>query len=197
MNSALAAASPTTWALAKRCKCWRCSKNAARLGEALACQFKARQEDVPGRVIGPTLIVVPKSLVFNWVEEAKRFTPKLKVLNFTGLDRRTLIPTIPEHDVVITTYSTMRLEIEKLREHEFDYVILDEVQAIKNSQSQAAKASLLLKGRRRLAMSGTPIENHLGELASLLEFLNPGLLGSVSQTKRSLCQRAAGDSALG
>lgn len=142
---------------------------------------KDEKKSTQSQLIGPSLIVVPKSLVFNWVEEAKRFTPKLKVLNFTGLDRRTLISAIPEHDVVITTYSTMRLEIEKLREQEFDYVILDEAQAIKNSQSQAAKASLLLKGRRRLAMSGTPIENHLGELASLLEFLNPGLLGSVAK----------------
>ncbi len=81
-------------------------------------------------------------------------------------------------DLVLTTYGTLRRDIEALRQVEFDYVILDEAQAIKNAGSQTAKAARLLRGRHRLALSGTPIENHLGELWSLLEFLNPGLLGS-------------------
>lgn len=131
----------------------------------------------------PSLVVVPKSLVFNWVSEAEKFAPKLRVLNYTGKERLGL-EDLSEVDLVVTTYGTMRLDIEKLREVEFEYLILDEAQAIKNASSQAAKAARLLKGRHRLALSGTPIENHLGELWSLFEFLNPGLLGSSTAFTR-------------
>src|SRR5205807_955068 len=88
-------------------------------------------------------------------------------------------------DVVLTTYATMRLDIVRLAEVEFEYVILDESQAIKNATSQVAKASRLLRGRHRLALSGTPIENHLGELWSLFEFLNPGLLGTAGRFRHA------------
>ncbi|MGD9645911.1 MAG: SNF2-related protein [Pirellulales bacterium] len=126
---------------------------------------------------GPSLVVVPRSLVFNWIEEARRFTPELRVLNYTGLERRAARDCLSEHDVVITTYGTLRRDVAELRNFDFDYAILDEAQAIKNSNSQAAKACRLLKSRRRLAITGTPVENHLGELWSLFEFLNPGMLG--------------------
>jgi superfamily II DNA or RNA helicase len=125
----------------------------------------------------PSLVVVPRSLVFNWIEEARRFTPELKVLNYTGLDRAAAWDQLKDQNLVITTYGTVRRDIVKLREFEFDYVILDEAQAIKNAASQAAKACRLLPARRRLALTGTPVENHLGELWSLFEFLNPGMLG--------------------
>ncbi len=125
----------------------------------------------------PSLVVVPRSLVFNWIEEARRFTPELKVLNYTGLDRNAAWDQLQDQNLVITTYGTVRRDIVKLREVEFDYVILDEAQAIKNATSQAAKACRLLAARRRLALTGTPVENHLGELWSLFEFLNPGMLG--------------------
>ncbi len=131
----------------------------------------------------PSLVVVPKSLVFNWVAEAAKFTPTLRVLNFTGKERVGL-EDLAEIDLVVTTYGTMRNDIEKLREIDFEYLILDEAQAIKNSTAQAAKAARLLKGRHRLAMSGTPIENHIGELWSLFEFLNPGLLGNSTAFQR-------------
>ncbi|MCE9545292.1 MAG: DEAD/DEAH box helicase [Planctomycetia bacterium] len=124
-----------------------------------------------------SLIVVPRSLVFNWVEEAKRFTPKLRVLNYTGLARRDVLKDLSQYDLVVTTYGTLRRDVAELREMEFDYVILDEAQAIKNANSQATKACRLVRGRHRLAMTGTPVENHLGELWSLMEFLNPGMLG--------------------
>jgi superfamily II DNA or RNA helicase len=124
-----------------------------------------------------SLVVVPRSLVFNWIEEARRFAPELKVLNYTGLDRNAAFDQLKDHNLVITTYGTVRRDIVKLREVEFDYVILDEAQAIKNASSQAAKACRLLPARRRLALTGTPVENHLGELWSLFEFLNPGMLG--------------------
>jgi SNF2 family DNA or RNA helicase len=126
---------------------------------------------------GPSLVIVPRSLVFNWMEEARRFTPKLKVLNYTGLDRKAAWDQMNDHDLIVTTYGTVRRDILKLRDVAFDYAILDESQAIKNASSQAAKVCRLLRARRRLAMTGTPVENHLGELWSLFEFLNPGMLG--------------------
>jgi superfamily II DNA or RNA helicase len=127
----------------------------------------------------PSLAVVPRSLVFNWIEEAKRFTPDLRVLDYTGIQRRPLMDSFDKYDLVITTYGTMQRDIVQLKDIRFDYAILDESQAIKNAQSQRAKASRLLKANNRLAMTGTPVENHLGELWSLLEFLNPGMLGTA------------------
>ena len=132
----------------------------------------------------PSLVVVPKSLVFNWIEEAKRFAPKLRVGNYTGTERKSLLGTLDQYDLLITTYGSMRIDIVELKEIVFDYVILDESQAIKNANAQAAKAARLLNGRNRLAMTGTPIENHLGELWSLFEFLNPGMLGRSTAFKR-------------
>ena len=126
---------------------------------------------------GPALVVAPRSLVFNWVEEARRFTPKLRVLNYTGLERAAQLEKLSEFDLLVTTYGTLRQDIVKLRDVEFDYAILDEAQAIKNAASQSSKACRLLNARRRLAMTGTPVENHLGELWALFEFLNPGMLG--------------------
>ncbi len=132
----------------------------------------------------PSLSIVPRSLVFNWMQEAEKFTPRLRVLDYTGPARHAMRETFRDYDLVITTYGTLRTDIAELAQFEFDYVILDEAQAIKNSDSQAAKAARLLRGRHRLAMSGTPIENHIGELWSIFEFLNPGMLGAGSVFKR-------------
>ena len=128
----------------------------------------------------PSLVVVPRSLIFNWLAEAERFTPELRVINHTGLGRAQAEDGFAEHDLVLTTYGTLRRDAALLHQVEWDYVILDEAQAIKNADSQSAKAVRLLRGRHRLALSGTPVENHLGELWSLLDFLNPGLLGASS-----------------
>ncbi len=136
-----------------------------------------QQRPAFGANSGPSLVVVPRSLVFNWIEEARRFTPQLRVLNYTGADRHAADGQLDDHDLVVTTYGTLRRDIEQLRHHTFDYAILDEAQAIKNASSQAAKACRLLRAGRRLAMTGTPVENHLGELWSLFEFLNPGMFG--------------------
>jgi|LakMenEpi03Aug12_release.lakeMendotaPanAssembly.Ray.scaffolds.fasta_scaffold31049_4 superfamily II DNA or RNA helicase len=134
----------------------------------------------------PSLVVVPKSLVFNWIEEARKFAPALRVLNHTGQARREAGGGIADHDVVITTYGTLRRDIVDLRETEFDYVVLDEAQSIKNAASQAAKACRLLRARHRLALTGTPVENHIGELWSIFEFLNPGQLGSAARLRKFL-----------
>jgi superfamily II DNA or RNA helicase len=134
----------------------------------------------------PSLVVVPKSLIFNWIEEARKFAPSLRVLNFTGNTRTDAATELTDHDLVLTTYGTLRRDIMQHRETEFDYVILDEAQSIKNAASQAAKACRLLKARHRLAVTGTPVENHIGELWSIFEFLNPGQLGSATRLKKFL-----------
>jgi len=129
---------------------------------------------------GPAIVVVPKSLVFNWQQEAARFTPQLRLLKHTGIDRKKGSAHFQNYDLIITTYGTLRRDAVQFQDAEFDFVILDEAQAIKNARTGAAKAARLLKGKHRLALSGTPIENHLGELWSLFEFLNPGMLGAAS-----------------
>ena len=143
----------------------------------------------------PTLVVVPKSLVFNWIEEARKFAPGLRVLNHTGNARLDETGSLSDWDVVLTTYGTLRRDIVRHREIEFDYVVLDEAQSIKNAGSQAAKACRLLRARHRLALTGTPVENHIGELWSIFEFLNPGQLGSASRLKQFLAGGRGGGAA--
>ena len=140
---------------------------------ALLVSREAERGDAPRA----SLVVAPRSVVFNWIDEAKRFAPKLRTLDYTGIGRSAADLATGQHDLVLTTYGTLRRDAAMLSKVPFDYVILDESQAIKNATSQAAKAARLLSGRHRLALSGTPIENHLGELWSLFEFLNPGMLG--------------------
>lgn len=144
---------------------------------------------------GTSLVVVPRSLVFNWEQEAARFTPKLKVLVHGGPERQRGAEHLEDYDLVLTTYGTLRRDVAEWRDFEFDYAVLDEAQAVKNARTESAKAARLLRARHRLAMTGTPIENRLAELWSLLEFLNPGLLGRMS-VFGALVQRldAPGDS---
>ncbi len=129
---------------------------------------------------GPSLVIMPRSLVFNWKQEAARFTPQLRILDHTGLGRLKPGEHFQDFDVILTTYGTLRNDVVEFKDVVFDYCILDESQAIKNANSQSAKAVRLLQAHHRLAMSGTPVENHLGELWSLFEYLNPGMLGQAS-----------------
>lgn len=145
----------------------------------------ARREAVAGGDRYPSLVVAPRSVVFNWRQEAARFTPGLRVLEYVGTSRSALRDTFGEHDVVLTTYGTLRRDVEALSATQFDYVVLDESQAIKNAASVSAKTTRVLNAQHRLALSGTPIENHLGELWSLFEFLNPGLLGRAAAFQRT------------
>jgi superfamily II DNA or RNA helicase len=133
---------------------------------------------------GVSLVVVPNSLVFNWQQEAARFAPQLRVWVHAGSDRRRDGEHFAGFDLVITTYGILRRDVTELSRIPFDYVILDEAQAIKNATTVSAKAARLLRAQHRIAMSGTPVENRLTELWSLLEFLNPGLLGSTSGFSR-------------
>lgn len=140
---------------------------------------------------GPSLVVLPRSLVFNWKQEAARFTPALKVLDFTGMDR--ILRDFAAYDLVLTTYGTLRRDVPRLKDVEFDYIVLDEAQAVKNASTEAAKSVRLLRSRHRLALSGTPVENHLGELWSLFEFLNPGMLGAASVFQQNVARGKAID----
>ncbi len=126
---------------------------------------------------GPTLVVAPKSLVSNWAGEAAKFAPGLAVRVYAGIGRRKDTQALAGDGLVLTSYGTMREDIELLSSVRWGCVILDEAQAIKNSGSQTAKAARLLQGDRRLAMTGTPVENRLEDLWSIYEFLNPGMLG--------------------
>ncbi len=124
-----------------------------------------------------SLVVMPKSLLFNWAAEVDKFAPTLKHHTYYGTARN--LKTAKKAQVIFTTYATMRNDIEKLKEIDWHYVILDESQNIKNIQTQTTKAVMLLNAKHRLALSGTPIENNLGELYSLFRFLNPGMFGSL------------------
>jgi len=132
-----------------------------------------------GLCVGSSLVVAPRSLIFNWKEEAAKFAPQLKVLDHTGIGRAKSAESFADYDLILTTYGTLRKDAVFMKDVDFDYVVLDEAQAVKNAASESAKAARLLNGRHRLALSGTPVQNHLGELWSLFEFLNPGMLGTA------------------
>ena len=125
------------------------------------------------------LLVLPRSLIFNWEREAAKFTPGLRLLNHAHATRAKDLAQFDEYDLVLTTYGILLRDIELLRQHQFHYVILDEAQAIKNPVSQSAKAVRLLNSDHRLSLTGTPVENSTLELWSQLSFLNPGLLGNL------------------
>ncbi|MEB3330627.1 MAG: SNF2-related protein [Candidatus Sericytochromatia bacterium] len=127
---------------------------------------------------GPSLLVAPTSVVYNWEQEIARFAPDLRVLVLHGQDRHSRFEELPEADVVITSYGLLQRDRSVLLEQPFNYAILDEAQKIKNPRSQAAKMACRIRARRRLCLTGTPIENNLLEFWSLFNFLMPGLLGT-------------------
>ncbi|HEY0323593.1 MAG TPA: SNF2-related protein [Pyrinomonadaceae bacterium] len=126
-----------------------------------------------------SLLVVPRSLIFNWEREAARFTPRLRILNHATPERTEDISDFDDYDLVLTTYGLLRRDVEILMHYDFNYLILDEAQAIKNPLAETAKAVRLLRGAHRLTLTGTPVENNTLELWSQFAFLNPGLLGNV------------------
>ena len=127
------------------------------------------------KVHKPSLVIVPRSLIFNWQAEAEKFCPDLKTLNYTGLSRKKHRKHFQDYQVIITTYGTLKNDVQILRETEFDYCILDEAQAIKNADTSNSKSVRLINAQNKVSMSGTPIENHLGELWSQFRFLNPAM----------------------
>ncbi len=132
----------------------------------------------------PSLLLVPKSLIYNWVNEAHKFVPQLKVLEFTGGSRLDLIKSFPLYDIIIAGYGTLRLDAPELSKIKFNYIILDESQTIKNSTSKTYQSIMMLDCRHRLALTGTPLENSLTDLWSQMNFINPDLLGSLASFKK-------------
>jgi non-specific serine/threonine protein kinase len=125
------------------------------------------------------MVVCPTTLMFNWENEIKKFTPNLTYRIHHGGERERDKKIFEDHDVIITTYGTLRSDIKFMLETEFDYVVLDESQAIKNPQSKVTKAACLLNAKNRLCMSGTPLQNNTFDVYAQMNFLNPGMLGSV------------------
>lgn len=135
--------------------------------------------------LGPALVVVPKSVVTNWQEEVARFAPELEVVVFENpAEREALIQEARPGQIVLVNYGMLGSLAQALKSRHWSSMVLDEAQQIKNAGTQRAKLLFQLDGDFRLALSGTPIENHLGELWSLFAFINPGLLGSLSEFKR-------------
>lgn len=125
------------------------------------------------------LVICPTSLMHNWSSEIKKFTPDMKSMMHHGAKRSGDAEELKKYDVVITTYGTLRSDIKLLNQINFDYAVMDESQAIKNPLSQVAKASLQLQAKNRLALSGTPVQNNTFDLYAQMNFLNPGMLGSI------------------
>jgi superfamily II DNA or RNA helicase len=141
-------------------------------------------EKAQGRLDKPALIVAPVSVIGNWQQEIRRFTPELKVLTLHGARRHELFAAIERSDVVITGYPLLQIDSEILLARTFSFVILDEAQMIKNPRAKVSQMARSLRADHRLCLTGTPLENHLGELWSLFEFLQPGLLGDERQFQR-------------
>lgn len=145
------------------------------LGKTVQVLARFVQRREQGLAEGPSLVVAPRSVVHHWREQAARFAPTLEVAEYSGAGRN--FEGVRQAHVVLVTYGTLRQDADAFADAPWDLVVLDESQQIKNAASQTAAAARGLKARARLALSGTPVENHLGELASLMAFLNPGLLG--------------------
>lgn len=152
------------------------------LGKTIQTLAHFQHEKEKGRLKKASLILVPTSLVGNWLEEANRFTPDLRVLVFHGSGRH--CDNFDGYDLVISTYGLIQRDKTRFLNYEFYYLILDEAQSIKNSRAKTTQMIQQLQGEHRLCLSGTPLENHLGELWSLFHFLMPGLLGDAKQFRQ-------------
>jgi superfamily II DNA or RNA helicase len=154
------------------------------LGKTVQTLAHCLLEKEAGRLDRPALIVAPTSLMANWRHEAARFAPGLRVLTLHGPQRKADFGRIAEHDLVLTTYPLLARDREALEAQAFHLVVLDEAQTIKNPRTGAAQVARALDTRHRLCLTGTPMENHLGELWSLFHFLSPGFLGDQQQFRR-------------
>lgn len=147
------------------------------LGKTLQALSYIQLEKEVGRLQHrPVLVIAPTSLMFNWKNEAEKFCPTLKVLTLQGLDRKQHFRNIPNADVVLTTYPLLPFDKEMLLKHRFHTIFLDEAQYIKNAKAKTTLIASQLKADNRFCLTGTPLENHLGEIWSLFNFLMPGFL---------------------
>ncbi len=154
------------------------------LGKTVQTLAHLLVEKQSGRMDRPSLVIAPTSLIFNWRAEAARFAPALKVLTLHGPDRASRFDEVREADLVLTTYPLLARDLEPLTAQSYHLLILDEAQAIKNPRTQVSHAVRRLEASHRLCLTGTPMENHLGELWSVFDFLLPGLLGTHRQFRR-------------
>lgn len=138
------------------------------------------QSEKEAGVKAPTLLVMPTSLLYNWDLEARRFTPDLKIFMYTGTYREKNTEQFEDYDLILTSYGIVRLDVDLLKKFRFNYIILDESQAIKNPSSAITKAVMKLNSAHRLILTGTPLENSTLDLWSQMTFINPGLLGGQS-----------------
>ncbi len=152
------------------------------LGKTVQTLAHLQSEKEQGRITKASLIIAPTSLVWNWYDEAKRFTPELRVLVFHGSDRHS--DNFDDYDLVISTYGLIQRDKLRFLDYHFYYLILDEAQSIKNARTKTTQIVQQLRGTHRLCLTGTPLENHLGELWSLFHFLMPGLLGDTKQFRQ-------------
>lgn len=152
------------------------------LGKTVQTLAHLQVEKEQGRLTRASLIVAPTSLVGNWFAEAKRFTPALKVLIFHGLERHS--GDFADYDLIISTYGLIQRDKARFIDYSFYYLILDEAQSIKNARTKTTQIIQQIPAQHRLCLSGTPLENHLGELWSLFHFLMPGLLGDAKQFRQ-------------
>jgi len=155
------------------------------LGKTLQALAHLLLEKQAGRLQTPALAVMPTSLIPNWIDEAARFTPQLRVLALHGAQRQADFARLTDYDLVLTTYALLPRDLEVLQPQRWSVLILDEAQNIKNPNSKAAQAARQLDAGQRLCLSGTPLENHLGELWSLFHFLLPGWLGDSKTFNRN------------
>jgi len=151
------------------------------LGKTIQTIAHILVEKKAGRLKNPCLVVAPTSLLSNWQQEAFKFAPSLKFMRYSGGNRKSLFGKIPTKDLVVTSYGLILRDINKLQKLRFHIVILDEAQVIKNTRSKITSAVNDLRSNHRLCLTGTPMENHLGELWSLFQFLMPNFLGSEYQ----------------
>ncbi|MGH8355553.1 MAG: DEAD/DEAH box helicase, partial [Pseudomonas sp.] len=154
------------------------------LGKTLQALAHILSEKHAGRLGAPALVVMPTSLIPNWLDEAARFAPELRVLCLHGPKRAELYAQIGAYDLLLTTYALLPRDAAALGRHSYALLILDEAQNIKNAASKAAQAARELRARQRLCLTGTPLENHLGELWSQFHFLMPGWLGDAKSFAR-------------
>ena len=153
------------------------------LGKTVQTLAHLMIDKAAGRLDRPSLIVCPTSLIPNWTAEARRFAPELSVLPLHGPARKAHFAAIPKHDLVLSTYPLLSRDHEVLQKQKWHAVILDEAQSIKNPNAETTRQALRLQARQRLCLSGTPLQNHLGELWSLFDFLAPGFLGGQKSFK--------------
>ncbi len=146
--------------------------------QTLAMLQKLKEEDQANSTHSTSLIIMPTSLIYNWLNEAKKFTPKLKIHAHTGTTRNKDVSRFANFDIIITTYGITRVDIDEFKMFYFNYIILDESQNIKNPSSKSFRAVRSLKSKNKLILSGTPVENSVSDLWTQLTFLNPGLLGT-------------------